>query len=313
MISLLIAANALLSADAPANLEAQLVALAATQEKTHSAYARLSYDATRTLSGFNQHLGRELTDVARYEVRSRSNTVMVTCTTTWPETGKPFVQRVLLTPDYAAHWGLAELPQVSIRFREDWREAEDKNGYTEIFYTVAGPLIQQECFGHSEPLFESLKRTMHEPKWSISPSDSTAEVIVQRALRNRESVYTTDLTYWIDPLDGRVRRTEFSPSGESNLRAVQYVEFKGGMGTMRVPQRIQTPADDAEAAESGLKTIIEYASFVDESDRPPLTLADMGLPPKGEVFRHWPVEGKPSQRLPWDGHDLTFRPGRRKE
>ena len=76
MISLLIAANALLSADAPANLEAELVALVATQEKTHSAYLRLSYDATRTMSGFNQHLGRESTDVARYEVRSRSNTAV---------------------------------------------------------------------------------------------------------------------------------------------------------------------------------------------------------------------------------------------
>lgn len=313
MISLLIAASALLAADAPANLEAQLVALAATQEKTHGAYLRLSYDVTRTISGFNQHLGRESTDVARYEVRSRSNTIMVTRTTTWPETGKPFVQKILLTPDYAAFRGLAELAQVSVRFRADWSEEEDKNGYTEIFYSVAGPLIQEECFGHSRPLFESLKRKVHDPKWSISPSDSTAEVIVQRALRNREAVYTTDLTCWIDPLDGLVRRTEFSANGDSNLRAVRYADFKSGTGSIRVPQRIQSPADDAKAPESGLKTIIEYANFVDESDLPPLTLADMGLPPGGEVFRHWPVEGKPSQRLPWDGHDLTFRPGRRKE
>jgi hypothetical protein len=313
MISLLIAASALLSADAPANLEAQLVAHAATQEKTYSAYARLSYDATRTISGFNQHLGRELTDVARYEVRSRSNTILVTCTTTWPETGKPFVQKVLLTPDYAAYWGLAELPQVSVQFRADWSEEEDKNGYTEIFYSVAGPLIQEECFGHSKPLFESLKRKVHDPKWSITSSDSTAEVIVQRALRNREAVYTTDLTYWIDPHDGLVRRTEFSANGESNLRAVQYLEFKGGMGTMRVPQRVQSPADDAKAPKSGLKTTIEYADFVDESDLPPLTLADMGIPPKGEVLRHWPVEGKPSQALPWDGRDLIFRPSRNRQ
>ncbi len=208
MISLLIAASALLSADAPANLEAQLFVLAATQEKTHSAYARLSYDATRTISGFNQHLGRESTDVCRYEV------------------------------------------------------------------------------------------------------------IVLRALRNHEAVYTTDLNYWIDARDGLIRRSEFRPNGvESSLisRAAQYVDFSSGTGTLRVPLRIQRPAEGAASPESMRPYIIEYSNQVDEFDLPPLTLADMGLPAKGEVLRHWPIEGKPSQRLPWDGRDLTFRPGRRKE
>ncbi len=127
MISLLIAASALLSADAPENSEAQRVALAATQEKTFSAYARLSYDATRTISCFGQHLGSESTDVARYEV------------------------------------------------------------------------------------------------------------IVLRALRNHEAVYTTDLTYWIDCHDELDRRTEFSANGESNLRAMCYADFKSGTGSIRVP------------------------------------------------------------------------------
>lgn len=330
MITLILATCSLLAGDAPANPEEQLIAIAATQEQTAKAYARLSYDAVMTFTGFDSDRNGE----CKYEIRSRSNTVMATRIAPplvvqgegsgeegKPDAtveNKPHIVKALKTPEYIAFWpGVVEPPQIFVHFLQDWEDAQAQvqvqvQNYDGDFGFASGDVeIQNTCLGMSEPFYESYKRKIHEPRWHVSQPAGSRDFIIQRELRDRDLNYRVDLTQSIDQEDGLLSHAEFRPKNSVIVYQVEYDTMQQGGTALRVPSHCVRLSEDTRAPETKHETTIKYSNLVDEFDLPPLTLADMGVPSKAEIIRHWPDAGKPSQRLPWDGRDLTYRPRKR--
>ncbi len=330
MIALLLTTCSLLAADAPANSEEQLNAVLGMQEEAAKAYARLSYDAESISTGIDPREGRVTTHVGKYEIRSRSNTVMAV-KRPYEQTseGNPSgedgkssetvsmtdrVMKVLRTPDYVAFWpGLAEQPTVFVHFLEDWKEAEVQK-YLGNYTSVSGNVeMQISGLGISEPFYESYKRKTSWLSWDVSQSPGSHDFVAKRGFQDRNQKYTLDLIYSIDPKDGLLSHAEFRLKDSVQIYKVEYTTMQQGATTLRVPSRCVKVSEDTKRPELKRESTITYSNVVDEFDLPPFVLSDLGLLPKVEISRVFPDADKPLEQLPWDGHDLTFRPGRRKE
>jgi hypothetical protein len=222
--------------------------------------------------------------------------------------------KVLKTPDYVACWpGFAEQPTVFVHFLEDWKQVEAQK-YLDRYNSVCGNVdIANKCLGMDEPFYESYKRKIHDPKWHVSMPAGSRDFIIQRERRDRNLNYRIDVTYSIYPEDGLLSRLEFRPKNSVIIFTVEYNTMQQGASTLRVPSRCVRESEDTDQPELKRESTITYSNVVDEFDLPPFVLSDLGLFPGVKIFRVFPDADKPLEQLPWDGHDLTFRPGRRKE
>ena len=325
MISLLIAACISFTAGTPTTEEEQLTFLAATQEQTQSVYARLSYDAVVTSTSFVRELNGPFTQTTNYEVRTRSETKLVTTIYNnslikdQEEPGekseggnvtisdKPNVIKVLRTPNYLVLWGIVEIPSVKVYFREDWKNELER--YDKSFSTFDSLVdISQLCFGDTEPFAISYRRPIHwGGPWGIVSFDADGDIRVQREMPNSDGISKLESDYTFYAEDGLMKASRFEPNlpkgkqskASLSTRQVEYtLDDLGADKKIRVPTTYLANAGVVSMPETRYDNTIEFSNFSDESTLPAFTLRDMGVPEGVSIKRGFPDER--IEQIDWD-------------
>jgi hypothetical protein len=324
MISILIAACISLSAGDPPTQKEQLEFLAATQEQTQSAYARLSYDGVMTSTSFVPELNRPFTQTTNYEVRIRSGTKLVTTIYNnslikdQEEPGekseggnvtisdKPNVIKVLRTPNYLVLWGIVEIPSVKVYFREDWKNELER--YDKSFSTFDSLVdISQLCFGDTEPFAISYRRPIHwGGPWGIVSFDADGDIRVQREMPNRDGISKLESDYTFYAEDGLMKASRFEPNlpkakqskASLSTRQIEYTLADIGAEKIRIPTRYLADGGIVSMPETKYDNTIEFSNFSDESALPAFTLRNMGVPEGVSIKRGFPDER--IERIDWD-------------
>ena len=324
MISILMAACISLSAGVPPTQQEQLEFLAATQEQTQSAYARLSYDGGMTSTSFVRELNRSLTQTINYEVRTRSGTKLVTTIYNnslikdQEEPGKkseggnvtisekPNVIKVLRTPNYLVLWGVVEIPSVKVYFREDWKKELER--YTRSFSTFDSVVdISQLCFGETEAFAISYRRPIQwGGPWSIVSFDADGDIRVQREMPNSDGISKVESDYAFYAEDGLMKASRFEPNlpkakqskATLSTRQVEYTLIDLGGDKIRVPTTYLANGGVVSMPETKYDNTIEFSHFSDESTLPAFTLRDMDVPKGVSIKRGFPDER--IEQIDWD-------------
>tara|TARA_R110001592_G_scaffold258896_1_gene522708 strand:- start:1311 stop:2270 length:960 start_codon:yes stop_codon:yes gene_type:complete len=318
MTTLFLVVWAVLGANGADGAEDQLKFLAATQEQTQVAYSRLSYDANVINTSFIPNLKSSLPVTSRYVVRVHGDTVLNTweCLTTLKEdegndgkpsitvSDQPRVKRVLKTPTYIAVWRDVANPTIMLYYLEDWRDSlRDYNTTFDSTFSLVD--INRLCFGHSTPFVSLYRNQGFSARWDVLAFEAGERIQVQRSLPVKEAVYSPDLMLDMNPMDGLVRNGTFKPVA-AKLGAevnVEYVEASIGGRSLHVPSTYNyDKASEREELKSNIA--ITFTNFVDEADKPELTLSDLGVP-VGAALRKMYPDGR-QKTAKWDGLQLTF-------
>ena len=293
--------------------------LAATQRQTSLAYDKLSYDAAMSTTSFVKALGKPLTVASHYSVRKHSGTTLVTreiYTTilvdeapagggapVYEVSNLPSVKRILKTPDYIVVWSDMGDLSVLVYYLEDWRNSLPN--YEHNFDFDYRPVsIMNRCFGLDTPFYKLYEETAWS-KWEILEFEPGADIEIERGVTTGpDGTYQRNLTMSLHATEGLLFHSRFKPPLDNSVATseVEYTEIAWGESVLKVPSRYEY-ALTTEPAENSQSIRIEYKNVSDQSASPPLTLVDMGVPPRVELNRVF-VDGKIKSSY-WDGQELT--------
>ncbi len=319
MISLAFLCCTLVVSSTTAESTPLLEFLAATQKQTVQSYEKLSYEGNVSSTSFVKDLGKAVDFSSHYSVLRQSETILLTrelYTTilvdenppgggppTHTLSTVPSVKRVLKTPEYIVVWAELGDPVAMVYFAEDWQENIPiyENNFDFSYRPVS---IMTRCFGLSNPFFQLYEKENSRAKWQIVAFEENKAISIQRELPDAEGNYKRNLDLSFTPDDGLVTQGRFQAPRDPVAQSVEvtYTTLPFNGKEIRVPKlhRFNKTGDRPES-EAVIK--ITYSNFADNSEKAPLTLADMGVPIRTGLQRVY-SDGRVIEKL-WDGNPLT--------
>lgn len=303
---------------APADSDALLGFLAATQKQTLENYSKLSYEGAIENTRNVKKLGKAIDFSSHYSVVHQSNTTLLTrelYTTiivdenpdgggppTYEVSHVPSVKRVLKTPEYIAVWSNVGDLSFMMYFREDW-EAELGRFENSFEFTYRPVSILKRCFGQSTPFYRLYERETSLARWHAAASAEGGPLAVRRELPDSDMKYHFDLDLSIMPENGLISYARFKRPHDVVVGTVNvsYTTMAWGDGELKVPARYRY-TNRGGPPESDSTIEIQYSGFRDDSDLPPMTLADLGAPPKLMLLNRTFPDSRLEQQI-WDGSE----------
>lgn len=305
----------------PEDPEQILKFLAAQQINTAAIYDTLSYDAVvkrttkedfspdpiqmRVVFHYSRRGSTLLLTVENshmiHEIEQRVNGKVVD--PVFEVKNTPIVNRLLFTDDLVLSWPDMATPRLQIYYESDWRESE-------LGFRQRLPLHGKEadlnfrCLGQFNSFHELLATSPDYVKWEALPGDNGEYEVKRKLLLPDDKVQ--DLTLLLDARSGLCTKTKFQPKDGSLAECnVEYTTFDYRGTQIRVPKHYSS-TELNPAGNLVEETEITFSDFRDESDLPPYTLGDIGLPEEIDIRRV--ISPTKIKFLQWKGGELKESP-----
>ncbi len=192
---------------------------------------------------------------------------------------EPNVQRLLVTETFTVFWPDLKTPMARIHLAQDWQE--DPKGHRQNYLALVRSVdIARRSFGPLTPFHETYRAAPKRSVWSTR-MDGDKHVIIRTLLGDSEP----DLILTVNPRHGAViPHGRFAPKDAEVTADVTFTPFDVNGHTIHVPETCRSLERGKEG--SFVESLeIHFSEFKDESDLPPYTLNDLGLPDGALVQR----------------------------
>lgn len=199
---------------------------------------------------------------------------------------KPHTRRLMVTDEFTLAWGDLSVPVIAQYLTADWKGVEG-NAKDRLLAYGAGGDVKIRCFGQSMPFHAMLSQSPEFTTWALTSKDAST-VDLKRTLTISPQEKFQDTTLLLDARTGLLRsEVILSKVGAEFTCAVEYTTFAHKSGPIEVPKSYTSKSTDEKGAVQEELEIV-FSDFKDESELPPYSFVDMGVPEGAEIDRRKP-------------------------